>query len=102
MVDLEAKKLRVIGVQDKLNLLKSEVHMRLSNNFFYRVSLGKRVYRHVKSEDTALLAIQERFNLETCKVEYDNMSLLLEGRPDAIEKALNHTMHLMESLSVGQ
>lgn len=85
---------------DKKNTIHAEIKARVEDHFFYRLSLNRKAFKHLKEKSEKLQEIQSNYTLRLVELEIDSMALLLEGSALNVQKAFNYLMHLIESLTV--
>lgn len=100
IVDEINRTLSTLVAFDKKNAIHAEIKARVEDHFFYRLSLNRKAFRHLKTKPEKLQEIQTTYNLRLVELEIDSMALLLEGSALNVQKAFNYLMHLIESLTV--
>ena len=100
IANLQNKTLSILVRNDRVKKIKEEIRARVEDNFFYRISLNTKTFKYYKANQEKLDKIKSDYVLTLIELETDSKSLLLESSAYNVQKAFNHLMHFIESLTV--
>ena len=80
-----------------LKKIKEEVKAKVKDNFFYRIPLSQKAFKHLKDNPDTYLCMQKQYHLTMLELEEVGKNILLEGSANHVQGAFNYLMHIIEA-----
>jgi hypothetical protein len=95
IVNVAIQTLTIVARKKLLQTITNEITVRIINNFFFKIHLNSKSYRHLRSHPEILTEIKEKHKLKLVELESDQQSIILEGGIVAIQSANVYLMFLV-------